>query len=187
MLQNINELSKSIYEQNVKVGWWEDPNRCILTTLLLVCSEISEAMEGVRKDLQDDKLPHRKMVEVELADTATRILDLLGRFDIKYKPTGPKAMDWMRGALGEKANNLPARLLVIKSIVIGAAQRYAMCGEDDMRSFGKWLCGALDEIMDVSTVYGYDLAGALEEKKAFNATRPDHSREARAGEKGKKF
>lgn len=184
---DFNELAKRIYAQNVRVGWWDDPDRCILTTLMLVCSEISEAMEGVRKDLDDDKLPHRKMAEVELADTATRILDLLGRFDIKYKKTGPKAMDWMRGALGEKANNLPARLLVINAIVTGAAQRYAMCGEEDMRSFGKWLCGALDEIVDVAEAYGFDLEGAIEEKNAFNATRPDHTREARAGEKGKKF
>jgi NTP pyrophosphatase (non-canonical NTP hydrolase) len=38
-------------------------------------SEISEAMEGARKDLMDDKLPHRKMEEVELADLLIRLLD----------------------------------------------------------------------------------------------------------------
>ena len=35
---------------------------------MLIVSEIAEAMEGERKDLMDDKLPHRKMAEVELAD-----------------------------------------------------------------------------------------------------------------------
>ena len=48
------------------------------TQLLLIHSEISEAMEGVRKNLMDDKLPHRKMVEVELADAIVRILDMAG-------------------------------------------------------------------------------------------------------------
>lgn len=44
--------------------------------LCLGHSEISEAMEGHRKGLMDDKLPHRKMIEVELADAVIRIGDL---------------------------------------------------------------------------------------------------------------
>ncbi len=35
-------------------------------------------MEGHRKDLMDDKLPHRRMVEVELADALIRIFDYAG-------------------------------------------------------------------------------------------------------------
>lgn len=35
-------------------------------------------MEGYRKDLPDDKLPHRPMLEVELADAVIRIADLCG-------------------------------------------------------------------------------------------------------------
>jgi len=46
--------------------------------LCLIHSEISEAMEGHRKGLADDKLPHRPMVEVELADAVIRIADLAG-------------------------------------------------------------------------------------------------------------
>ena len=46
--------------------------------LMLIVSEIAEAMEGHRKDLMDDKLPHRKMLEVELADALIRICDLAG-------------------------------------------------------------------------------------------------------------
>lgn len=46
--------------------------------LCLIHSEISEAMEGHRKGLQDDKLPHRPMMEVELADAVIRISDLCG-------------------------------------------------------------------------------------------------------------
>lgn len=47
--------------------------------LLMLCvSELAEAMEGHRKGLQDDKLPHRTMFEVELADCLIRIFDLAG-------------------------------------------------------------------------------------------------------------
>jgi len=35
-------------------------------------------MEGDRKGLMDDHLPHRSMIEVELADAIIRILDLAG-------------------------------------------------------------------------------------------------------------
>jgi NTP pyrophosphatase (non-canonical NTP hydrolase) len=66
-------------------GWWHDPATGEPRTefnvpekLCLVHSEISEAMEGHRKNLQDDKLPHRKMIEVELADAVIRICDLAG-------------------------------------------------------------------------------------------------------------
>jgi hypothetical protein len=44
--------------------------------LCLIHSEISEAMEGYRKNLMDDHLPHRPMIEVELADAMIRIGDL---------------------------------------------------------------------------------------------------------------
>ena len=46
--------------------------------LCLIHSEISEAMEGERKDLMDEKLPHRKCAEVELADAIIRIAHYAG-------------------------------------------------------------------------------------------------------------
>jgi NTP pyrophosphatase (non-canonical NTP hydrolase) len=65
-------------------GWWSDIEtgapiqRNKGELLCLIHSEISEAMEGERKDLMDDKLPHRKMAEVELADAVIRICDYAG-------------------------------------------------------------------------------------------------------------
>ena len=65
-------------------GWWsdiltgEDVEFNVPEKLCLIHSEISEAMEADRKDLMDDKLPHRKGVEVELADAVIRIFDLAG-------------------------------------------------------------------------------------------------------------
>ena len=67
-------------------GWWDEwktiPKEYqllwISTKLLLINSEVIEGFEGARKDLMDDHLPHRKMLEVELADAAIRIFDLAG-------------------------------------------------------------------------------------------------------------
>lgn len=42
---------------------------------MLIVTEIAEAFEGERRNLMDDKLPHRPMAEVELADAIIRILD----------------------------------------------------------------------------------------------------------------
>ncbi len=66
------------------INWWLDLEtqqplkRNVGELLMLIVSELAEAMEGHRKNLRDDKLPHRKMLEVELADAVIRIFDLAG-------------------------------------------------------------------------------------------------------------
>lgn len=83
-MKTLNELSKQIHQDNVKAGWWSDihtgqrKDRNTGELLMLVVTEIAEAMEGHRKNLMDDKLPHRKMFEVELADALIRIFDIAG-------------------------------------------------------------------------------------------------------------
>ncbi|MFK7240452.1 hypothetical protein ABBZ27_09915 [Acinetobacter baumannii] len=88
----MKDLINKIHEQNVKAGWWTDlatgesltskngepAKRNVPEMLCLIHSEISEAMEGHRKNLMDDKLPHRSMLEVELADAVIRICDMAG-------------------------------------------------------------------------------------------------------------
>lgn len=117
-VMNLNELSAQVHQANIK--WWLDidTGRPIKRNkgelLALIHSEISECLEGERKDLMDDKLPHRKMAEVELADALIRILDYAAGF-------------------------------------------------------------------------GYDLQGAFDEKMAYNATRQDHTHEARRIAGGKQF
>lgn len=79
---NLNDYAAECHAANDK--WWRsidtgmriERNKGEL--LCLIHSEISEAMEGERKNLMDDKLPHRRMAEVELADTLIRIFDYAG-------------------------------------------------------------------------------------------------------------
>lgn len=125
------ELQRICHNASRSAGWWTDlqtgadlseemRNRSRFGVALgaeklaLVHSEVSEALEGHRKDCPDDKLPHRKMIEVELADAVIRIADLAGAL-------------------------------------------------------------------------GLDLGGAIAEKLAFNANRPDHKPENRNADNGKKY
>ncbi len=95
----IETLQRKIHQGNVDAGWWTDldtlqslAEECRIRTrfgkalvaekLVLIHSEISEAMEAARKNLKDDKLPHRSGVEVELADAVIRILDLAGALQL---------------------------------------------------------------------------------------------------------
>lgn len=73
-------IGERIHQANKR--WWIDPatglpiQRNVGEALMLTVSELAEAMEGHRKTLQDEHLPHRMSLEVELADAMIRIFDL---------------------------------------------------------------------------------------------------------------
>jgi NTP pyrophosphatase (non-canonical NTP hydrolase) len=89
---SINQLQSWAHGAQVAAGWWtsladgSDLRRPggfnVGEKLMLVVSEIAEAMEGARKSLNDDKLPHRPMLEVELVDAMIRIFDLAGAMQL---------------------------------------------------------------------------------------------------------
>lgn len=80
----LNTLSQMCYKASAKSGWWHDLETgepLVRNKGELIClmhSELSEAMEGARKGLMDDHLPHRTMEEVELADVLIRVFDYAG-------------------------------------------------------------------------------------------------------------
>ena len=81
----INELRDLCYNESFKNGWHTDSSGNLLDKnkgemISLIHSEISEALEGERKNLMDSHLPHRPMPEVEMADAIIRIMDYCGRW-----------------------------------------------------------------------------------------------------------
>lgn len=84
----VNMLSSICNQAAVRGGWWhaldtgEKLARNKGELICLMHSELSEAMEGARKGIMDDHLPHRTMEEVELADTLIRIFDYAGGFNL---------------------------------------------------------------------------------------------------------
>lgn len=88
---NINEICDEMYQNCVEAGWYTDiktGERLVMNIperLMLMVSEISEAMEAYRKSTQDDKLPQYSGMSVELADLFIRMCDLVGYLkDIGY-------------------------------------------------------------------------------------------------------
>jgi NTP pyrophosphatase (non-canonical NTP hydrolase) len=83
-MKTLNDYSTEVHAANQK--WWHDPATGeplapnFGEKIALCHSELSEALEGHRKDLMDDKLPHRKMVEVELTDCLIRVFDMAGYY-----------------------------------------------------------------------------------------------------------
>lgn len=82
-MKTLNDYASECHAANYR--WWHDEQGNKLERnkgelLCLMHSEITEAMEGERKSLMDDKLPHRRMAEVELADLLIRAFDYAAAF-----------------------------------------------------------------------------------------------------------
>ena len=77
----INALLDLAHETATNAGWYTAPKtgepikRNFGEVVALMHSELSEALEADRKQLMDDKLPHRLGVEVEFADLLIRVAD----------------------------------------------------------------------------------------------------------------
>ena len=178
---NYDQEAAAIYAQNKAVGWWDDPNRCIYQTLQLVSTEVAEATEGERKNLMDDHLPTRKMGEVELADALIRVLDLGGRYNWRFvdRITAPEECT---GDL-----SIGGKHLFINACLIGLLHNLPR----DINTVDDAVCyhysRLIRAIEATAESHGYDLAGAMAEKRAYNRNRSDHKRENRAKSDGKKF
>lgn len=80
-LNGLREAERLVHETATNAGWYHDPatgepiKRNVGEVIALMHSELSEALEAYRKDLNDDHLPERPGIEVEFADCIIRILD----------------------------------------------------------------------------------------------------------------
>jgi hypothetical protein len=78
----LNDYAEKTHAANQQ--WWHDMytgellQRNFGEMIALCHSELSEALEGNRKGLLDDHLPHRRMEEVEFVDCLIRMFDIAG-------------------------------------------------------------------------------------------------------------
>ena len=105
----LNDLQDAIHGDNVVVGWWDgiDKQDVIqrLSKCALIHTEVSEAVEGFRKGLMDDHLPHREMAEVELADAVIRIFDLAGACGYQIGDAIMEKLEYNRNRADHKREN----------------------------------------------------------------------------------
>lgn len=186
---SLNALAAEIHAANAH--WWHDPATGERLNLdrgeryMLMVSEVAEAMEGERKSLRDDKLPHRPMAEVEIADVMIRVLDYAGAYALD--------LDYWFGVVGldpMPANKGGALFQIVSELCGGGRERrpsYRRTVWPDPSAETRSLCRVIAMCRRYCLAHGYDLDGAIAEKRAYNAVRPDHKAEARLAANGKKF
>lgn len=173
---NLVELQNKIHQQNVEMGWWDNP-RPFSTFVCLFHSELSEAMEGDRKGLMDDHLPQYLMFQVELADFVIRCFDWLGS----------ESWDNYDFYVFDQKDN-PVELLadlhgkVSKAYEISRDPYYG-----PRKEFNKCLASSVTDCLDFAERKQFNLLQIIEEKVAYNKTRADHKRENREKDGGKKY
>lgn len=169
------ELQNKIHQQNVEMGWW-DEQRPFHTFVCLFHSELSEAMEGDRKNLMDDHLPQYPMFQVELADFVIRCLDWLG--SVKNDETSSARLPFQQ-------EYTATSLLALMHWYVSDAYEADEVNDDYGRDIN--LLDAVTICFEFAKVKDFDLHKIIEEKVAYNKTRADHKRENRAKEGGKKY
>ena len=156
------------HARNVKAGWWTDlsndspKKRSVGELFMLIVTELAEAYDAYVNGSQDDKLPEHPGIGVELGDVQIRVADFCGAL-----LAGRIVENSGVGNPGDAMFELIGRI----------ARDYEAIRKTDAAK-GEPELGEPLEPMDVAKM--------TFEKLAFNATRKDHTIEARMGADGKR-
>lgn len=200
-IRAMDRLAQDIHNiDNIK--WWRDltTGEDMLQTrdrgdlLMLVVTELDEAADAMRANLNDDKLPHRPGYDVELADAAIRLFDMIGAEQrrggqaplITFIPELGNASVWSE--LNYLDQNIARCRETQLMWIIGALSKALDQGfrREKFRVARFWLTVALFRIIAVSIHNEVPLFDCIEEKRKFNSNRADHKPENRRAEGGKK-
>ncbi len=108
---DINNAVKFCNGIAVASGWWSDIKTGLPVTrnkgemLMLMVTELAEAMEGVRKNKNDDHLKHRMAEEVELADCVIRIFDYAGAYGLDLGGAIAEKLEYNQNRADHKPEN----------------------------------------------------------------------------------
>ena len=111
------DLQHLCHKQAREAGWWNDAKTglpvkdnplAFSNKLMLVVSELAEAMEADRKGLMDDHLPNMDGREVELADAVIRIFDMAGAFGLDVPLAIAMKMEYNANRQDHKIENRTA-------------------------------------------------------------------------------
>ena len=199
-IRNLYRLMETCHEASWEAGWWHDDDGVMLPfengkRIALAHSELSEAMEAHRKELNDDKLIHRPGVEVELADFLIRIFDCMG-YLWKFDQIG-EVSDIEKGVLTMSKLNRTTPGILHDDVLLNISNLHMMVStwfrlrSDDEVNTPRIEAHALGATVAATLIAAYacglDVPGALAEKLEYNANRPDHKRENRAKAGGKAY
>lgn len=174
-----NEFAQEVFASNHL--WWhnlntgERLNRNKGELIALLHSELSEMAEALEWDSCDSKLRHRKGEEVELADFVIRALDYAGAYVIDVTD-----LDDFNVANGTKRTLILAGHSICTNLLEAVRKSQATGEVIAVRRMLAWAVA-------YARKFRLDLNGAIVEKRAYNATREDHKREARIAAGGKQF
>lgn len=186
----ITDLILECHGSAWRAKWWHDLRtgqpieRNAGEMMLLQCSELGEAADGVESNLKDDKLPHRMMVEVELADFEIRLYDYCGglKLDLQAAVLWSEENEALFGVVIHDINS-PALWHACRHILRAMeAYRKSRIGEHI-----QCLARAYRVVRWYAKATALDVDAARVEKMAFNKVRKDHKVESRLADDGKKF
>lgn len=110
---NLNDYSDECHYDSVAAGWWDnsqdtkgdyDPH-ILATKLCLVHSEVSEALEGLRKGGKDDHLPQYDQEDVEIVDALIRLFDYAGARGIDLEAIYQEKREYNKKRADHKPEN----------------------------------------------------------------------------------
>jgi len=193
------EQIKRVHDLAVKKEWWgTTPDlsiTSILAKLMLVVSEIAEAVEIVREPDFDPKkiwcvsstvrgsyewhisnevealgLPRKKPegFGIEIADAVIRIYDLAGACNLESTTT---VVDPLSSGELRNADDTLAAFMKVTEVLSGAAS--SLRGGGGMNVFASYLFEAVEWLYGIADVHGIDLNACINLKHLYNETRSE--------------